>query len=180
MILRIYTDGACSGNQNSQNIGGWGAILEYGKTQKEIFGGTSNTTNNQMELSAVIEALKSLTRTGLQIHIFTDSSYVANCFRQKWYVGWQKRGWLNSQKKPVENRKLWEDLLTLVGEHKVEFFRVKGHVNIDTALETTLQKLYKQFCDNNGRSFTYEDFLYITKMNNRADELANKGMEPFR
>lgn len=81
-ILRIYTDGACSGNQSDENVGGWGAVLEYGPHKKELFGGEVNTTNNRMELTAVIEALKALKSPGQTIQIFTDSSYVANCFRE--------------------------------------------------------------------------------------------------
>ena len=104
-ILRIYTDGACSGNQNETNIGGWGSILEFGDSQKELHGGELNTTNNRMELTAVIEALK--------------SSYVASCFRDKWYVNWRKNGWMTSGKKPVENRELWEELISLVEKNKV-------------------------------------------------------------
>ena len=88
--MRIYTDGACSGNQNETNIGGWGSILEFGDSQKELHGGELNTTNNRMELTAVIEALKILKRDGLSIEIFTDSSYVASCFRDKWYMNWRK------------------------------------------------------------------------------------------
>ena len=84
-ILRIYTDGACANNQGDINFGGWGAILEFGEHQKELFGGEANTTNNRMELTAVISALKALKKTGQTIQVFTDSSYVANCFREKWY-----------------------------------------------------------------------------------------------
>ena len=97
-ILRIYTDGACAGNQSDQNIGGWGAILEYGEHQKELFGGQANTTNNRMELTAVIEAFKALKQTGQKIEVFTDSSYVANCFREEWYVSWEKNHWRNAAK----------------------------------------------------------------------------------
>ena len=84
-ILRIYTDGACSGNQEKENFGGWGAVLEYGEHQKELFGGQANTTNNRMELTAVIEALKAIKGTGRTIEVFSDSAYVSNCFREKWY-----------------------------------------------------------------------------------------------
>lgn len=88
-ILRIYTDGGCSGNQESVNFGGWGAILEMGEHQKELWGGEINTTNNRMELTAVIEAFNALKRDGLCIHVFSDSSYVTNCFREKWYEAWE-------------------------------------------------------------------------------------------
>ena len=144
-ILRIYTDGACSGNQNETNIGGWGSILEFGDSQKELHGGELNTTNNRMELTAVIEALKILKRDGLTIEIFTDSSYVASCFR----------------------------------DNKVEFFRVKGHVNLSSP-NTNVSEHYKKFKQWNGNRFTMDDFIYITEKNNRADTLANIGMDELR
>ena len=83
MILRIYTDGGCSGNQSSENAGGWGAILEFGEHKKEMFGGEANTTNNRMELTAVIEAFKALNKDGQTVEVFSDSAYVSNCFRTK-------------------------------------------------------------------------------------------------
>ena len=97
-ILKIYTDGACSGNQNATNVGGWGAILEYGEHTKELHGGEVNTTNNRMELTAVIEAFRTLKRPGLRAEVYSDSSYVMNCFRQGWYKSWEKNGWKTSQK----------------------------------------------------------------------------------
>lgn len=178
-ILRIYTDGACSGNQNETNIGGWGSILEFGDKRKELHGGELNTTNNRMELTAVIEALKILKRDGLTIEIFTDSSYVASCFRDKWYMNWCKNGWMTSGKKPVENRELWEELISLVEKNKVEFFRVKGHVNLSSP-NTNLAEHYKKFKQWNGDRFTMDDFIYITEKNNRADALANIGMDELR
>ena len=178
-ILKIYTDGACSGNQNETNLGGWGAILEFGDSKKEIFGGEADTTNNKMELTAVIEAFKALKRDGLKVQVFTDSSYVANCFRDKWYEGWRKNGWKNAKKEPVENRDLWEELLALVEKHQVIFYRVKGHVNVDSP-STNLEGLFAKFKDANGPAFSFDDFLYITKMNNRADQLANQGIDEVR
>ena len=178
-ILRIYTDGACSGNQNETNIGGWGSILEFGDNRKELHGGELNTTNNRMELTAVIEALKILKRDGLVIEIFTDSSYVASCFRDKWYMNWRKNGWMTSGKKPVENRELWEELISLVEKNKVKFFRVKGHVNLSSP-NTNLAEHYKKFKQWNGDRFTMDYFIYITEKNNRADALANIGMDELR
>ena len=87
-ILRIYTDGACSGNQHETNVGGWGAVLEYGQTQKELWGGERNTTNNRMEMTALIEALSALKKTDQQIEVFSDSAYLMDCFRKKWYISW--------------------------------------------------------------------------------------------
>ena len=178
-ILRIYTDGGCSGNQSDQNFGGWGAILEYGEHRKELHGGDVNTTNNRMELTAVIEAFKALKGPGYTIEVFSDSSYVMNCFREKWYESWEKNGWKNAARKSVENQELWKELLALVRQHNVKFFRVKGHVNLNSK-STDFDKLYTKFVEWNGARFSFEDFKYITKMNNRADELANMGIDEVR
>ena len=124
--------------------------------------------------------VKALKRDGLVVEVFSDSSYVMNCFRDKWYVGWQKNGWKNSKKQPVENRELWEELLALVEKHKVSFYRVKGHVSIEKSTEAALEKLYEKFAEWNGARFSYEDFLYVTERNNRADELANMGIDEIR
>ena len=176
----MYTDGACSTNQGDVNFGGWGSILEFGEHTKELYGGEANTTNNRMELTAVIEGFRALKRDGLEIQVFSDSSYVMNCFRDKWYVNWQKNGWKNSKKQPVENRELWEELLALVAHHKVSFYRVKGHVSVEKSTDAALRKLYDKFVEWNGESFTYDDFLYVTDRNNRADELANLGIDQVR
>ena len=178
-ILRIYTDGACSGNQEKENIGGWGAILEYGEHRKELFGGQVNTTNNRMELTAVIEALKAIKGTGRTIEGVSDSAYVSKKKKKKWYESWEKNHWRNAAKKPVENRELWEELLALVRLHHVSFYRVKGHVNLESK-SADPDKLYSKFREWNGSSFSFDDFEYITRMNNRADELANEGIKKAR
>ncbi|MBQ1959558.1 MAG: ribonuclease HI [Firmicutes bacterium] len=178
-ILRIYTDGGCSGNQSDENFGGWGAILEYGEHRKELHGGEVNTTNNRMELTAVIEAFKALKGPGYTIEVFSDSSYVMNCFREKWYESWENNGWKNAARKSVENQELWKELLALVRQHNVKFFRVKGHVNLNSK-STDFDKLYTKFVEWNGARFSFEDFKYITEMNNRADELANMGIDEVR
>lgn len=175
----IYTDGACSGNQNDTNIGGWGAILEYGEHTKELYGGEANTTNNRMEMMALLSALQALKKEGQVIRVFSDSSYVMNCFREKWYVGWKKNNWKTSKKTPVENQDLWEALIDLTQKHQISFYRVKGHVNLDSK-STNLNALYKKFQEWNGSSFSYEDFLYVTEKNNRADALANMGVDQIR
>jgi len=180
MIVRIYTDGGCSGNQSDENIGGWGAILEYGEHRKELYGGELNTTNNRMEMTALIEALSALKKEGLELEVFSDSSYVMNCFREKWYVSWRKNGWKNSKKEPVDNRELWEKLLELVEKQgDVKFFRVKGHVNLKSK-STNFNALYEKFVEWNGARFSFEDFKYVTEMNNRADELVNIAMDELR
>ena len=177
--INIYTDGACSGNQNSENIGGWGAILEYGEHQKELHGGELNTTNNRMEMMALIRALQALKKDEQVIKVFSDSSYLMNCFREKWYIGWQKNNWKTSKKTPVENQDLWQALLSLTEKHSISFYRVKGHVNLASS-NTNTDKLYSKFTEWNGSQFSYEDFVYITEKNNRADALANLGMDEIR
>jgi len=121
--VQIYTDGACSGNPGP---GGWAAILIDDGNEIELSGGESYTTNQRMELTGPIEGLRALTgRRAVAIH--SDSAYVVNCFRDKWYLRWRANGWRNAQKKPVENRDLWEGLLELVEQHDVTWHKVAGH-----------------------------------------------------
>ncbi|MGN0658181.1 MAG: RNase H family protein [Emergencia sp.] len=178
-ILRMYTDGGCSGNQSSENAGGWGTILEFGEHRKEMYGGAANTTNNRMELTAVIEGFRALNRDGQTVEVFSDSAYVSNCFREKWYESWEKNKWRNAAKKSVENQDLWKELLELVRRHDVRFYRVKGHVRLDSK-STDFDKLYEKFVSWNGTRFSFDDFRYVTAMNNRADELANMGINKVK
>ena len=119
----IYTDGACSGNPGP---GGWPAVLIYKENKKEISGGSKNTTNNIMEVTAVIEALKNLKKQ-CNVKIYSDSAYVVNCFKQGWIYNWKKNNWKTANKEPVKNKELWEELYNLVQYHKVDFIKVKGH-----------------------------------------------------
>ena len=128
--VNIYTDGACAGNQNEENPGGWGCVLEYMGREKELCGGEINTTNNRMELTALAEALSALKESGLELRVFSDSSYLVNCFRSGWYKSWQKNGWKNSKKQPVENRELWERILALLENNSASFYLVKGHQSL--------------------------------------------------
>lgn len=121
----IYTDGACSGNPGP---GGWGAILMHKETKKEISGAQENTTNNIMELTAVIEALK-LLKYPCNVDLYSDSAYVVNAFKQNWLVNWQKNNWKTSDKKDVKNKELWQELLSLTTTHQVNFIKVKGHAD---------------------------------------------------
>lgn len=123
--VTIYTDGACSGNPGP---GGWGAILMLGKNRKEISGGSENTTNNIMELTAVIEALKILKRP-CKVNFYSDSAYVVNAFLQKWIYGWMKKGWKTASGDPVKNKELWQELYGLTKIHEVTFNKVKGHAD---------------------------------------------------
>lgn len=120
--VEIFCDGACSGNPGP---GGYGAILRYGRHEKEISGGAKETTNNRMELSAAIEALRLLTRP-CSVTITTDSQYLVKGMTE-WIEGWQRKGWRNSKKEPVVNRDLWELLLELTRPHIVQWRWVRGH-----------------------------------------------------
>ena len=141
--VTIHTDGACSGNPGP---GGWGAVLEYGGHVKELKGGEAVTTNNQMELTAAIEALTALKRP-CEIELHTDSNYVKDGLT-KWIHGWKKNGWRTADKKPVKNVELWQALDAATQRHTINWHWVKGH---------------------NG-----------DLMNERADQLANEGMAPFK
>jgi ribonuclease HI len=118
----IYTDGACKGNPGP---GGWGALLRYGSVEKELYGGEALTTNNRMELTAVIRALEALKRRS-EVAVFTDSQYVRQGIMQ-WIHNWKKNGWKTSDRKPVKNADLWQELDALAGRHEVEWHWVKGH-----------------------------------------------------
>ena len=121
--VTIYTDGACSGNPGP---GGWGAVLLYGTHRKEISGGEAATTNNRMELTAVIAAL-SLLKEPCIVELYSDSKYVIDALEKGWVWGWKKRGWIKSDKKPALNVDLWETLLPLLQTHQVHYHWVKGH-----------------------------------------------------
>lgn len=139
----IHTDGACSGNPGP---GGWGAILDYNGTRKELSGGAPETTNNRMELQAAIEALNALKRPcAVEMHV--DSQYVKDGIT-KWIHGWKRNGWKTADKKPVKNLDLWQALDEAIARHDISWHWVKGHAGHDE--------------------------------NERADELARFGMEPFK
>jgi ribonuclease HI len=142
-VVTIHTDGACSGNPGP---GGWGAVLQYNGTVRELKGGEALTTNNKMELTAAIEALNALKRP-CEVHLHTDSNYVKDGLT-KWIHGWKKNGWRTADKKPVKNVELWQALDAAVQRHKIVWHWVKGHAG--------------------------------DEMNERADQLANEGMAPFK
>lgn len=133
----LYTDGACSGNPGK---GGWGAILFYNGIKKEISGGEENTTNNRMELTAVIKGLEAL-KEPCKVDIYSDSAYVVNAFLQNWVGSWQNNGWKSSKGK-VLNIDLWQKLLQLVSIHSVSWHKVKGHADNE----------YNNRCDSLARS----------------------------
>jgi ribonuclease HI len=120
--VQIFTDGACSGNPGP---GGWGAILRFGDTEKELHGGETSTTNNRMELTAVIRALEALSRP-CNVRLVTDSQYVKNGMTQ-WIANWKRNGWRTAARKPVKNSELWRELDKQVGRHEVSWEWVRGH-----------------------------------------------------
>ena len=121
--VTIYTDGACSGNPGP---GGWGAILMFGEHKKELSGGEEKTTNNRMELTAVISALSAL-KEPCRVELWSDSKYVIDALEKGWAIGWRKRGWVKADKKPALNPDLWETLLDLTEVHELHYHWVKGH-----------------------------------------------------
>jgi len=141
--VHIYTDGACKGNPGP---GGWGVVLRYGAHEKELFGGERRTTNNRMELTAVIRALQALTRPSV-VDVHTDSQYVQKGISE-WIAGWKARGWKTADRKPVKNEDLWRELDALAAAHRVRWHWVKGHAGHPE--------------------------------NERADALANRGVESVR
>ena len=123
--VTIYTDGACSGNPGP---GGWAAIILDGDQERVVSGGAPHTTNQRMELQAVGEGLGAVPGRR-RIHVYSDSAYIVNCFRERWWERWEKNGWRNSQKQPVANRDLWERLLAESRRHEVQWHKVAGHAD---------------------------------------------------
>lgn len=121
----IYTDGACSGNPGP---GGWGTILMYKDTKKEISGAKNNTTNNVMELTAALEGLRML-KFPCEVELYSDSAYLVNGFSQGWIYNWQKNNWQTADKKPVKNKEIWQEIYNLTKIHQVKFIKVKGHAD---------------------------------------------------
>ena len=142
--ITIYTDGACSGNPGP---GGWGAWLQSGDHEKELFGGEPETTNNRMELTAAIKALEALKRKPSTVELYTDSVYVRDGIT-KWIHNWKKNGWRTAAKKPVKNDDLWKELDAQISQHNISSHWVKGHAGIEG--------------------------------NEKADELANRGMDAYK
>jgi len=145
--VQIYTDGACTGNPGK---GGFGAVLIYNGNEKRISKGFRKTTNNRMELMAAIEALR-LLKEECVVDLYSDSKYLTDAINRNWISSWQKNGWKKSDKKPVLNRDLWEELIALISVHTVEFIWVKGHDGNE----------YNEICDS----------LAVEAYNNSADNI---------
>ena len=142
--VTIYTDGACSGNPGP---GGWAALLRYGSHEKELAGYEAHTANQRMELMAAIKGLEALKKPcSVQLH--SDSAYLINAFHRKWLVKWQRNGWLNVKKQPVENQDLWKRLVTLTEKHQVRWVKVEGHS--DDELNNRCDYLAKQAIKENA------------------------------
>lgn len=124
-IVDIYTDGACSGNPGP---GGWAVLLQYNGKEKELWGAEPHTTNNRMEMTAVVRAFEALTRP-CHARVHSDSALLINTMTLGWIQNWQAKGWRKADKKPVENRDLWEAMLLAMHPHKVEWIKVKGHAD---------------------------------------------------
>ena len=122
--IALYTDGACSGNPGP---GGWGVVLMYQGNKKELSGYQADTTNNRMELTAVIQGLSAIKTTALGVTVYTDSKYIVDAINQNWLTGWVQKGWVNAAKKPVANRDLWEELIRLNQKYQPTYVWVKGH-----------------------------------------------------
>lgn len=123
--VTLYTDGACSYNPGP---GGWACVLDYKGNKKEISGFAEETTNNRMELTAVMQGLLAL-KERCGVSVYTDSSYIHNAFDKGWIINWQNNGWRKADKKPVENQDLWKQILNLSKDHKIKWFKVKGHAD---------------------------------------------------
>ena len=153
--VTIYTDGACSGNPGP---GGWCAILQYGANEKQLSGGEANTTNNRMELTAVIEALRAL-KAPCRVELWSDSKYVIDALEKGWARTWQKRGWIKSDKKPALNPDLWQTLLSLCDTHEVHCTGSKATRKTNTTTAVTSRQCWKAR-NSNRRPISAKKILY--------------------
>ncbi len=148
----VFTDGACSGNPGP---GGWAYLLRYGEIEKAEAGGTASTTNNRMELTAAVEALRALTRP-CAVRLHSDSAYLVNAFREDWLGRWKRNGWRNAGGDPVSNADLWTELDRLAGVHRIEWIKVKGHSDhVENErcdrMAVEAMRRYKPADDGNGK-----------------------------
>lgn len=179
-IIRLWSDGGCRGNNPNEqdNVGGTGTYLQCGEHTKKIHEGFENTTNNKMEMLAMIKGLKSIKRTDIPIEIYSDSAYTLNGFILGWIKGWERNDWKNAKKQPVANRELWEELVAEVRRmDKVDFYKVSGHVNLNKPAE--VNKAYKKFIKNNPTKsdISMDEFIEIQEGNCESDRLTNLAMD---
>ncbi len=154
--ITIYTDGACSHNPGP---GGWGAILTYGRHEKEISGFVPETTNNRMEIFSAIQAFRCL-KEPCSVDLYSDSAYLVNAFQKGWIQGWQRNGWRTANKQPVENQDLWQQLLVSMAQHRVVWHKVKGHAD----------NAYNNRCDQLARG-EVEAYLKTVRQPASLDQL---------
>lgn len=169
----IYTDGACKSNQDELNRGGYGAVLEFQGHIREISGFEENTSNNRMELMAVIKALEALKRKDYPVVVYSDSAYIVNCFRQKWYVSWMKNGWKNKKKQDVKNKDLWQRLFDLVELLDFSIYKIKGHLSPSSK---QVDKWYESFIIEEHKT-SKDDFIKLLEMNAKVDAIASSAAE---
>lgn len=169
--IELFCDGACKGNQEEENTGGYGALLLYGKHEKEISGGTVNTTNNIMEMTAMLEGLRAIKRVDIPVVVYGDSAYLLNGLKEKWYVTWRRNGWKTKAKTPVENRALWEELLEQVERFdSISYRKIKGHLSTESP---TLEKWFEKYKEEE-EDVSLEEFLRLLTNNARVDKLASE------
>lgn len=156
-IVNIYTDGSCRGNGKGKNQGGWAALIDINGKQYTIGKHIDNTTNNRMELMAVLQGYLCAIRclplednlSDYTFNIYTDSAYIHNCYKQKWYVNWEKNNWLNAKKQPVKNKDLWYDIIELFKLDNVNFYKVTGHSG--DKFNEIVDKMAVNFAINGGK-----------------------------
>lgn len=156
-IVNIYTDGSCRGNGKEKNQGGWAALVDIDGKRFIIGNHVDNTTNNRMELTAVLKGyLDAIRRLPLEdelseytFNIYTDSAYIHNCYKQKWYINWEKNNWLNAKKQPVKNKDLWEDIIELFTLDNVNFYKVAGHSGNE--FNEIVDKMAVEYALNGGK-----------------------------
>lgn len=174
-VVKLFTDGGTRGNGQENSVGAYGVYMKFCEHEKELCNGYKNTTNNRMEMLAVIVALEQLKVKDLPIRVYSDSAYVVNAINQKWIKNWQRNGWKTSKKEPVENQDLWERMIELVeGFVSITFYKVKGHINLNS--ESQLKKAHENFIKHNKIDLSREELIEIIEGNIKADYLANKGM----
>lgn len=171
-MLKVYTDGACLDNGKSENVGAWAYFMAYRNHEKKDSDFSSNTTNNQMELLAVINALKSIKKKNIKVMVYSDSAYIVNCINDKWYVKWRKNNWIKPDKKEVKNLELWKRLIELFESfNDINIFHVRSH--LDLSNKVLIQKELIKFNSKNKTNISLEEFEKILKGNKLVDEMAS-------